>query len=68
MRVTARDKSKNKKYSFLQEIATKFPGEIEIYEADLLKAGSYNEAASGCKAIIHVASPSPYALRTPRKT
>jgi nucleoside-diphosphate-sugar epimerase len=57
VRITVRDKSKSQKYSFLQKTAAESQGEIEIYEADLLKPGSFNEAANGSYAIIHVASP-----------
>ena len=45
VRITARDKSKTEKYAYLQEIANASPGKLEVFEADLLKPGSYDEAA-----------------------
>lgn len=57
VRATVRDKSKTYKYQNLIDIAEKEPGKIEIWEADLVKEGSFDEAAKGADAIIHVASP-----------
>ncbi len=57
VRLTARDKSKTYKYEHLQKIADENPGSLEVYEADLLKEGSFDEAAKGSDAIIHMASP-----------
>jgi len=57
VRMTLRDKSKKEKYEFLTDIADKNKGELEIWEADLLKKGSFDEAALGCDSIIHMASP-----------
>jgi nucleoside-diphosphate-sugar epimerase len=57
VRATVREKSKIKKYQHLIDIAEKEPGKIEIFEADLVKEGSFDEAVKGAEAIIHVASP-----------
>ena len=57
VRLTARDKSKTYKYEHLQKIADENPGSLEVYEADLLKEASFDEAAKGSDAIIHMASP-----------
>jgi len=57
VRMTLRDKSKKEKYEFLTDIADKNKGELEIWEADLLKKGSFDKAALGCDSIIHMASP-----------
>ncbi len=57
VRMTVRDKSKKEKYEFLTDIADKNKGELEIWEADLLKKGSFDEAAVGCDSILHLASP-----------
>jgi nucleoside-diphosphate-sugar epimerase len=57
VRITVRDKSNLDKYAFLQEIADKSDGDIEVYEADLLTPGAYDSAAEGSDSIIHVASP-----------
>ena len=57
VRLTVRQKSKKEKYRFLTDIAKKNEGSLEIWEADLLKFGSYDEAAKGCDLITHMASP-----------
>ena len=57
VRLTVRDKSKKEKYQFLKNIAKKSNGTLEIWEADLLKEGSYDEAVEGCDSIAHMASP-----------
>ena len=67
VRITVRDKSNSGKYKFLQIIAADSQGELEVYEADLLKPGSYNEVAKGCEAIIHIASPFSLRFKDPIK-
>ena len=57
VRMTVRDTSRKEKYQKLEEIGRKAKGKLEIWEADLLKEGSYNKAAKGADAVIHVASP-----------
>lgn len=57
VRLTVRDKSQKKKYQFLSDIADKSEGSLEIWEADLLNSGSFDEAARGCDSIAHIASP-----------
>lgn len=57
VRITVRDKSKTEKYKFLLEIAEKTAGELEVFEADLLKENSFDKAADGAFAIMHIASP-----------
>ena len=57
VRATVRNIQQKEKYQFLQDIAEKSDGSIEFWEADLLKKGSFDEAAKGCDAIAHVASP-----------
>lgn len=39
------------------DIAKQTKGNLKIWEADLLKEGSFNESANGADAIIHMASP-----------
>jgi nucleoside-diphosphate-sugar epimerase len=41
----------------LLELQTEFPGKLEIFQADLLKDGSFNKAMQGCELVYHVASP-----------
>ncbi len=57
VRMTVRDKSRKEKYSHFDTLAASASGKLEIREADLLKEGSFDEAAKGCDAVIHVASP-----------
>jgi nucleoside-diphosphate-sugar epimerase len=57
VRLTVRQKSDSEKYQGLAEIAETNEGSLEIWEADLLKEGSFDEAAEGCDTIIHMASP-----------
>ncbi|MCP3929896.1 MAG: aldehyde reductase [Bacteroidetes bacterium] len=54
---TVRDKSNTKKTAHFQKIANNTSGELVLFEADLLKKGSFREAAEGCEIIIHTASP-----------
>ncbi|WP_439879791.1 NAD-dependent epimerase/dehydratase family protein [Pontibacter sp. MBLB2868] len=57
VRMTVRNKNKKEKYAYLSDIADKSDGKLEIWEADLLTEGSFNKAAKGADAIIHMASP-----------
>lgn len=58
IRLAVRDKNDVEKYNYLTEIAEENEGSsLEVFEADLLKEGSYDEAAKGCDSIVHVASP-----------
>ncbi|MFI8103248.1 NAD-dependent epimerase/dehydratase family protein [Streptomyces sp. NPDC086023] len=41
----------------LREMADHFPGRLELFEADLLVAGSFDAAMDGCRVVFHVASP-----------
>jgi len=45
------------KLQYLNTIAEKAPGKIIYFKADLLKAGSYDEAMKGCELVFHTASP-----------
>ena len=57
VRVTVRNIQQKEKYQFLLDLAKKAEGSLEFWEADLLKTGSFDEAAKGCDSIAHVASP-----------
>jgi nucleoside-diphosphate-sugar epimerase len=57
VRLTVRSKNKVQNYSHLEEISRSTAGKLEIWEADLVKEGSFDEAAKGADAIIHMASP-----------
>ncbi len=57
VRLTVRNKRNKVKYQFLSDIADASEGDLEIWEADLMKAGSFDEAAKACDLIAHIASP-----------
>ncbi len=57
VRATVRDKSNGEKYKHLVEIAIKTSGKLTIFEADLLKMGSFEEAMKDCELVFHTASP-----------
>lgn len=57
VRMTVRDKNQTHKYSYLESFSNTVKGKLEIFEANLLKEGSFDEAAKGADALIHVASP-----------
>lgn len=44
-------------YRYLTELLENHPGKLTLYEADLLKEGSFDAAVSGCSIVIHTASP-----------
>ena len=56
VRMAVRNKAQTNKYDYLEKIAENTDGNLEIFEADLLKPGSYDEAAQGCETIVHVAA------------
>ncbi|MER5748905.1 NAD-dependent epimerase/dehydratase family protein [Streptomyces sp. NPDC002088] len=41
----------------LADMRDVFPGRLELFEADLLVRGSFDEAMQGCRVVFHVASP-----------
>ena len=43
-------------------------GTVELFEADLFSAGSYDDAFAGCAAVIHTAAPLGYNRETPQET
>jgi nucleoside-diphosphate-sugar epimerase len=57
VKATVRNKSKVAKVDHLLELQKQFTGKLELYEADLLKEGSFKEAMKGCELVIHMASP-----------
>lgn len=57
VRVTVRDKSNSDKYKHLRNIAESSSGKLTIFEADLLKVGSFEEAMKNCELVFHTASP-----------
>jgi nucleoside-diphosphate-sugar epimerase len=67
VRLTVRDKDKKEKYRPLQDIEKNTEGKLEIWEADLLKEGSFDKPAEGCLAIMHIASPFTFRIKDPQK-
>lgn len=57
MRATVRSKSNKEKTADLVGLGEALPGSLELYEADLLKDGSFDEAVKGVDYVIHTASP-----------
>ncbi len=57
VRITVRDKNNSDKYKHLTDIAKNSTGQLAIFEADLLKVGSFNEAMEDCELVFHTASP-----------
>ncbi len=45
------------KTEHLQRLSEQFPGKLTLHEADLLKEGSFDQAAKGCSVVYHTASP-----------
>jgi nucleoside-diphosphate-sugar epimerase len=54
---TVRDLRRVDKVEPLRRLATGRPGTLELFEADLLRPGSFDEALAGCRFVFHVASP-----------
>lgn len=52
-----RDPSNTSKTAHLTRLAGELPGTLRLFEADLLKEGSYADAMAGCTVVFHTASP-----------
>ncbi len=57
VRGTVRSTKAYAKIEHLQKMQEKFPDMLDLFEADLMKPGSFDEAAKGCQVVIHTASP-----------
>ncbi|HET8573112.1 MAG TPA: NAD-dependent epimerase/dehydratase family protein [Edaphocola sp.] len=57
VRAAIRNKSNISKVRHLLDIEAGTPGHLELWEADLLAEGSFNDAARGAQYVIHTASP-----------
>lgn len=60
---TVRDLKNGNKCRPLLELQSKFPGKLELFEADLLKPQSFDASMKSCTVVHHVASP----FRLPEK-
>ena len=68
VKATVRDKSHKEKVGHLVQMGEECPGKVELYEADLLKNGSFEEAMAGCELVIHNASPFQlFGIKDPQK-
>ncbi len=67
VRVSVRDKNNTRKYQHLTKLSEEAPGILEIWEANLLDEGSFDAAARGCSAVIHMASPFTLRFDDPQK-
>ncbi|MFC1848735.1 SDR family oxidoreductase [candidate division CSSED10-310 bacterium] len=68
VRTTVRNLAQKERVNHLLEIAEASSGTLTLYEADLLKDGSFSEAMAGCEAVVHTASPFfLYGIKNPRE-
>ena len=54
---TVRDPDDAQKAGPLKEVAASQPGQLKLFKADLLDAGSFGEGMEGCAVVFHTASP-----------
>jgi len=54
---TVRSLKNTAKVKPLTDVQRRFPDRLKLFEADLLKAGSFDAAMVGCRFVFHVASP-----------
>ena len=54
---TVRDPSNAKLLGYLTSLEKSLPGKLELFKADLLDAGSFDQAMQDCELVIHTASP-----------
>ncbi len=57
VRTTIRNFDDRKKCAPLRALQLQYPQKLEIFSADLLRAGSFGPAMTGCSIVYHVASP-----------
>ncbi|KAL4951568.1 hypothetical protein BDW69DRAFT_186282 [Aspergillus filifer] len=54
---TVRSLKNKTKCKPLLDFQTQYPDQLFLFEADLLKSGSFKEAMQGCNVVYHIASP-----------
>ena len=54
---TVRSLANESKCRYLLEMQKKYPGQLKLFECDLLIPGSFDDAMEGCTVVHHVASP-----------
>ena len=68
VRATVRNKSNTEKNEHLMKLGDQGKGTLELYEADLLKEGSFDQAMSNCEVVFHTASPFQiFGIKDPQK-
>lgn len=67
VRLAVRNAADESKYAYLRMIEKDSRGKLEIWQADLLTDGSYDNAAQGCSAVMHIASPFKINVEDPQK-
>jgi len=68
VRALVRDRSKPEKVNHLLALNdTDLRGQVELLEGDLFEPGSYNDAFSGCSAVIHTGATVGYNQETPQQ-
>ncbi len=54
---TVRDLNKKKSFAHLEKIANQSSGSLQLFQANLLEPGSFDQAMHGCEVVLHMASP-----------
>ena len=68
VRATVRNKSNREKNKHLMKLGENSKGSLELYEADLLQEGSFDQAMSNCEVVFHTASPFQiFGIKDPQK-
>ena len=62
-----RDKNRAEKIDHLQKLGQEETGTLILFEADLFKRGSYDDAFDGCCAVIHAGATVGYNKETPQE-
>lgn len=57
VRTTVRSTANNERNAQLRKLGENTDGSLKLYEADLLKEGSFEQAMSDCEVVFHAASP-----------
>lgn len=68
VRATVRNKSNTEKNKHLIKLGENGKGYLELYEADLLQDGSFDQAMTNCEVVFHTASPFQiFGIKDPQK-
>lgn len=62
-----RSPENNNKVGHLKALASKSPGNLHLFQADLLTPNAYEEAMKGCELVYHTASPFVTDVKDPQK-